>query len=87
MTTSALVPIMRHFVDSLTSVSDESRLMKELKDITRSDLQNRYHIRSHVFKTLSVASFLNPRFKPRHLENIEEIVIRIIDECIGSFVS
>ena len=61
--------------------------MKELKDIIRSDLQNRYDIRSPVFKTLSVASLLDPRFKQRHLENKEEIVTRIIDECIGSFVS
>ena len=79
---------MKHVVDSLTPVSGESRLMKEeLKDIIRSDLHNRYHIGSHVFKTLSVAFFLNPRFKLRHLENIEEIITRIIDECIGSFVS
>ena len=28
-----------------------------------------------------------PRFKQRHLENKEEIVTRIIDECIGFFVS
>ena len=82
VTASALVPIMKHVVDS-----GESRLMKELKDTVRSDLQNRYNIGSPVFKTLSVASFLNPRFKQRHLENKEEIVTRIIDECIGSFVS
>ena len=50
-------------------------------------MQNRYDIGSPVFKTLSVASFLDPRFKQRHLENKEEIVTRIIDECIGSFVS
>ena len=61
--------------------------MKDLKDIIRSDLQNRYDVGNPVFKTLSVASFLDPRFKQRHLENIEEIVTRIIDECIGSFVS
>ena len=61
--------------------------MKDLKDIIRSDLQNRYDIGSPVFKTLSVASFLDPRFKQRHLENKEEIVTRMIDECIGSFVS
>ena len=61
--------------------------MKDLKDIIRSDLQNRYDIGSPVFKTLSVASFLDPRFKQRHLENKEEIVTRIIDECIGPFVS
>ena len=61
--------------------------MKGLKDIVRSDLQNIYDVGSPVFKTLSVASFLDPRFKQRHLENKEEIVTRIIDECIGSFVS
>ena len=61
--------------------------MKELTDIIRSDLQHRYDIGSPVFKTLSVASFLDPRFKQRHLENKEEIVTRIIHECIGSFVS
>ena len=78
---------MKHVVDSLTPASGESRLMKDLKDIIRSDLQNRYDIGSPVFKSLSVASFLDPRFKQRHLKNKEEIVTRIIDECIGSFVS
>ena len=63
MTASALVPIMRHVVDSLTPASGDSRLMNELKDIIRSDLQNRYDIGSPVFKTLSVGSFLDPRFK------------------------
>ena len=77
---------MKHVVESLTSASGESRLMKELKDIIRSDLQNRYDIGSPVFKT-PVASFLDPQFKQRHLENKEEIVTRLIDECIGSFVS
>ena len=63
MMASAVVPIMKHVVDSLTPASGESRLMKELRDIIRSDLQNRYDIGSPVFKTLSVASFLDPRFK------------------------
>ena len=84
MTASALVPIMEHVVESLTSASGESRLMKDLKDIIRSDLRNRCDIGSPIFKTLSVAYFLDPRFKQRHLENK---VTRIIDECIGSFVS
>ena len=54
---------MKHVVDSLTPASGESRLMKDLKDIIRSELQNRYDIGSPVFKSLSVASFLDPRFK------------------------
>ena len=87
VTASTLVPNMKHVVDSLTPASGERRLMKELKDIIRSDLLNRYHIGSPVFNTLPVASFLNPQFKQRHLQNKEGIVTRIIDECIGSFVS
>ena len=43
--------------------------MKELTDIIRSDLQHRYDIGSPIFKSLSVASFLDPRFKQRHQEN------------------
>ena len=49
---------MKHVVDSLNPASGESRLIKELRDIIRSDLQNRYDIGNHVFKTLSVATFL-----------------------------
>ena len=49
VTASALLPIMKHVVDSFPPASGESRLEKELKDIIRSDLQNRYDFGSPVF--------------------------------------
>ncbi len=87
VTASALIPILKHVTDCLTPASGESRLMKELKDTIRLDLQSRYDNKSCVFETLSVASFLDPRFKHRHLQLKEEIITRITSECIGSFVS
>ena len=65
---------MKHVVDRLTPASGDSRLMNELKDIIRSDLQSRYDIGSPVFKTLTVASFSDPRFKLRRLENKKKLI-------------
>ena len=76
VTASALIPILKHAKDSLSPGSGDSSLRSELKSKILSNLQGRYSD-STGLAVLSMASFLDPRFKNRHLENKEEINSRI----------
>ena len=73
-----MIPVLKHI---LLPHQKDSRLAKEIKQNIWSDLEVRY-TDSETLKVLNTCSFLDPRFRNRHLENKEETTIEITEECL-----
>ena len=56
-----------------------------MKQLMWSDLENRY-TDFEVSVALSIASFLDPRFKDNHLQN-KEIIELITEQCMENYSS
>ena len=67
---------------SLEPESADNQLKARMKNIIWSDLQNRYGEDEDFYNSLSLASFVDPQFKHRHLERKEEIVEVMKKECM-----
>ena len=57
-----------------------------MKQLMWSDLENRYSD-FEVSVAVSIASFLDPRFKDNHLQNKEEIIELITEQCMENYSS
>ena len=86
VTVSAVLPVMKHVKSKLSPVSSDCRLAKEMKQVMWSDLETRY-TGHEVSDILNISSFLDPRFKDQHLQNKEETVSTITQECTDHFES
>ena len=86
VTASAIFPVLKHVKSILTPIETENRLAKEMKQLMWSDLENRY-TDFEVSVALSIASFLDPRFKDNHLQNKEEIIELITEQCMENYSS
>ena len=60
-------------------------LATEVKEIIWSDLESRY-MQTEASEILSLASFLDLRFKEQHLHDREDIIQRITDQCLRYYL-
>ena len=86
VTVSAVLPVMKHVKSKLSPVSSDCRLAKEMKQVIWNDLETRY-TDPEVSDILNISSFLDPRFKDQHLQNKEETVSSITQECTDHYES
>ena len=84
VTVSAVLPVMKHVKSKLSPVSSDCRLAKEMKQVIWNDLETRY-TDPEVSDILDISSFLDPRFKDQHLQNKEETVSSITQECTDHY--
>ena len=69
VTISALLPVMKHINTNLLCASpSDNILVKEIKTVIKCDLQARYQS-PKVALLLELASYLDPRFRDRYLQN------------------
>lgn len=84
ITISALKPVLQHLTEYiLKEEDDDSELVKKMKGLIRNDLQERYS-RENVERTMSVACYLDPRFKTSFVEEASSIVTTIKREILMS---
>ena len=81
VTASAVIPVLKHVKSVLEPESADNQLNARMKNIIWSDLQNRYGEDEDFYNSLSLASFVDPRFKYRHLDR-KEIVEVMKKECM-----
>ena len=83
VTISALLPVMKHINTNLLCVSpSDNILVKEIKTVIKCDLQARYQS-PKVALLLEPASYLDPRFRDRYLQNREDTLSIIKEECLS----
>ena len=81
VTASAVVPLLKHVKAKCTPTTGSSRLAKEMQTTIWSDIEPRYS--SHVvLDTLSIASFLDPRFKDHYLQDKEGTLLSVKGKCL-----
>ena len=81
VTASAVVPLLKHVKAKCTPTTGSSRLAKEMQTTIWSDIEPRYS--SHVvLDTLSIASFLDPRFKDHYLQDKEGTLLSVKGESL-----
>ena len=81
MTASAVVPLLKHVKAKCTPTTGSSQLAKEMQTTIWNDIEPRYS--SHVvLDTLSIASFLDPRFKDHYLQDKEGTLLSVKGECL-----
>ena len=82
VTVSAFHPLLNHILEDLLVVSfDDCSLVKEMKETISDDLSARY-IDLELSELIDKCSYLDPRFKTRYLNNIEETLVQIKSEAI-----
>ena len=81
VTISAILPVLKRIQKLMAVTEIESRLAMEMKVIS-DDLEGR-NTSDEIQKLFGMACFLDPRFKDRHLEDKENIMSAITDECIA----
>lgn len=78
---SAVVPLLKHVKTKCTPSEGVSQLTKEMQTTIWQDIEPQYS--SYVVpKTLSIASFLDPRFKDHYLEDKESTLLPFKRECM-----
>ena len=83
VTISALLPVMKHINTNLLCASpSDNILVKEIKTVIKCDLQARYQS-PKVALLLELASYLDPRFRDRYLQNREDTLSIIKEECLS----
>ena len=81
VTASAVVPLLKHVKTKCTPTTDSLRLAKEMQTTIWNDIEPWYS--SHVVcDTLSIASFLDPRFKNYYLQDKEGTLLSVKGECL-----
>ena len=79
---SAIRPLLKHITDKLLVVSDDDcNLVKEMKDSIKEDLLTRY-TNEEMMALIEKSTFLDARFKARHLSSKEETIARLTTEAI-----
>ena len=82
ITVSAIRPLLKHITEKLLDVSsDDCKLVKEIKGIIKEDILARY-TNEEMMAMIDKSTFLDPRFKTRHLDNKEEIIAGLTTEAI-----
>ena len=82
MTVSAVHLLLQHILDVLLAVSfDDKPLVKELKRIICDDLHSRYTTLD-ISELIDKCCFLGPRFKTQHLQDKDEVLMRITMEAV-----
>ncbi len=79
VTVSAILPILRHLNGSVLCQCPSDS--KEMKNIIREDLNSRYSS-PEVQGLLDKTSFLDPRFREKHLSDKDATVTSLKDECL-----
>ena len=81
VTVSAILTIYKHVKEVLVVSEGDSRMVSEMKRVISNDFAQR-NTSPEVQQLLSMASFLDPRFRDKYLEEKEEIISAIRSECI-----
>ena len=81
MTASAVAPLLKHVKSKCAPSEEASKLAEEIRTTIREDLEARYSS-SIMSETLSIASFLDPRFKDQYLQDRENTLLLIKQECL-----
>ena len=82
VTISAILPVLKHIQKALAVTEGESRLAMEMKKAISNDLEGR-NTSSEIQRLFGMACFLDPRFKDRHVEDKENVMSAITDECVA----
>ena len=85
VTTSAILPVMRHVESKLSLATSDNQLVIDMKQTIWSDLQARYSD-PVVSDTLEIVSFLDPRFKDS-LQSKEKAIEKVTEECLHDYGS
>ena len=80
VTASAVIPLLKHVKTKCSPAANATTLAKEMQTAILTDIEPRYH--SDVFETLSISTFLDPRFKDQYLEDKEESLLAIKRKCL-----
>ena len=81
VTASSLCCILTHLRSKLSVKETDGRVAVIMKNAMLDDLNQRY-CSPQVLKLIEFASFLDPRFKTQYLENKEEILSLVKEECL-----
>lgn len=82
ITASAVYPVLKHVKKKLTvDDTQDTALAMQIKQTIWTDLENRY-TDPDVVEALGIASFLDPRFKDRHLHDKKEIMECVTEQCL-----
>lgn len=85
ITASAVYPVLKHVKKKLAVNnkldSEDTALAIQIKQTIWRDLENRYDD-PVVVEVLGIASFLDPRFKDRHLHDKKEIMECVTEQCL-----
>ena len=81
VTVSAILTIYKHVKEVLVVSEGDSHMVSEMKRVISNDFAQR-NTSPEVQQLLSMASFLDLRFRDKYLEEKEEIVSAIRSECI-----
>lgn len=83
MTSSAVVPLVKLLSDDVLKENEEdSRLTNDIRSYILADLAGR-NLETEVVEVLQVSSFMDPRFKLKHL-NDDEASTAIARVCADS---
>jgi len=86
VTASAVIPVLKHIKRKLAvDNTNDTMLAVEVKEIIWSDLESRY-LDNEASEILSLASFLDPRFKEQYLHHREDIIQQITDQCLQYYL-
>ena len=72
-----------HLKSKLSPCSSDNHIATNMKQVMVDDLENRYSS-PRISEVLDICSFLDPRFKSRYLENKENTISLITEECVTS---
>ena len=86
VTASAVLPVLVLVNSKMDQSATDTALAKEIKQKIWADLSSRYGNRE-VSDMLNIATFLDPRFKDKHVENREDAVSLVTILCIDNYNS
>ena len=74
VTISSVVPMIALLNNSiLKNCDDDTELTATLKQAVKDDMNSRYNNGSEASQLLKIASFLNPRFKSKYVDDTDEV--------------
>ena len=82
MTISTILCILKHIQKAIGVIEGESHLAMEIKKVISNDLEGQ-NTSSEIQGLFGMACFLDPRFKDPQVDDKENIMSAITDECVA----